>query len=80
MTHLVKTTSKGQVTLPIKWRNRFKTNRYYIKEKGDSLVISPIDLDELDEENWETIFDARRDNNGKGVSVDVFMKALKKTL
>lgn len=80
MTHLVKTTSKGQITLPVKWRRNFSTNRYLIKEKDGLLEISPVDLDHLGEEKWETIFDAKRDNKGKGVPIDDFITALKKSL
>lgn len=39
------------------------------------LIITPINLSELQE---EVIFDAEKDNNGKGISVDEMIKTLKK--
>ncbi len=81
MATIVKATSKGQVTLPAKWRRGFDTNQFLIKELGDKLIISPIDMDQIDkEEEWTTIFSADRDNKGKGVPIDDFINALKKTL
>jgi hypothetical protein len=40
----------------------------------DKLVITPLSLDTEE----EILFDADRDNGGKGVSPDEFIKALKK--
>ncbi|MFC1788093.1 AbrB/MazE/SpoVT family DNA-binding domain-containing protein [Patescibacteria group bacterium] len=81
MTNIVKATSKGQVTLPAKWRKNFDTDRFLIKTKGDSLIITPLNIDELEEDGeWTTIFDADRDNDGKGVPIDEFIKAIKNTL
>lgn len=80
MTHLVKATDKGQVTLPAPWRKRFDTNRYVLKENGDSLVITPLAVEALEDGTWETVFDAKRDNGGKGVPIDALIKTLKKTL
>lgn len=80
MTTIVKTTSKGQVTLPVAWRRRFRTSRYALKEQGDTLVISPLDIELLEKENWKTVFDARRDNDGNGIPIDKLIKVLKKTL
>ncbi len=77
MNHLVTATTKGQITLPVKWRKNFATNRYLLKENGKSLTISPVDLDDLEDEgNWETIFNADRDNDGQGVPIEEFIKAL----
>lgn len=78
MTTIVKATSKGQVTLPSKWRKNFATDRYLVKEKDNTLIISPFEIESA--EQWETIFDAKRDNKGKGVGIDEFMRVLKKTL
>ena len=78
MTTIVKATSKGQVTLPSKWRKNFETDRYLIKEKDNTLIITPFQIEE--HEQWETIFDAKRDNKGKGVAMNDFLRALRKTL
>ncbi len=80
MTNIVKATSKGQVTLPSKWRKRFDTNRFLIKEKDNSLIITPLEVDDLEDGHWETVFDANRDNGGKAVPIDEFIRILKKTL
>lgn len=81
MNIIVKATSKGQITLPAKWRKNFSTDRFLLKEKKGVLEVSPLDASALEEEEgWETIFDADRDNGGKGVGVDQLIKALKKTL
>ena len=76
---IVKATSKGQITLPSKWRKGFETDRYFLKEQDGSLLITPFEVDALEEQGWETIFDATRDNNGRGVPISKFIKALKKS-
>lgn len=80
MYNVIKVTSKGQVTLPVKWRKNFSTDRFLMKEKGNTLVISPVDVGDLDEEEWETIFDATEHNQGKGVSIDEMIQALTNSL
>ena len=77
---IVKATSKGQITLPSKWRKGFETDRYLLKEQDGSLVITPFEVDALEEQGWETIFDATRDNDGKGVPISKFIKALKESI
>lgn len=73
---LQKITSKGQITLPIAWRNMTKTNTILVIQKGDSLHISPARLEKEDAEY--TVFDAIRDNNGKGIKATDLVKILKK--
>ncbi|MFC1810407.1 AbrB/MazE/SpoVT family DNA-binding domain-containing protein [Patescibacteria group bacterium] len=73
---IVKTTSKGQITLPKEWRTQFETENYVIEMHDKKLVISPIVIKPSQAE--EVIFDADRDNNGKGVSIDEMIKLLKK--
>lgn len=80
MANIVKATSKGQVTLPAKWRKNFDTDRFLVKEKGNALIITPLNIDKLEDENWETVFDAKRDHAGKGIPIDEFIRVLKKTL
>lgn len=80
MINIVKTTSKGQVTLPMSWRKKFHTNRYTMKEVNDTLIISPLEVESLEEENWTTVFDAKRDNEGKGIPIDQLIDTLKRTL
>ena len=80
MRTIVKATSKGQITLPSKWRRGFDTDRYLLKEQDGSLVVTPLEVDSIEEQGWDTVFDAARDNGGKGVLLDDFIKSLKKTL
>ena len=77
---IVRATSKGQITLPAKWRNRTDSDQYLLKEDDGSLVITPIEVDRLEDEGWDTIFDATRDNEGKGILLGDFIKSLKQTL
>ncbi|MBU2524050.1 AbrB/MazE/SpoVT family DNA-binding domain-containing protein [Patescibacteria group bacterium] len=72
---ITKTTSKGQITLPKKWRDQFKTDTYRVEMKDSNLLITPIFVAKT--ANETVIFDADRDNNGKGVSVDKMIKLLK---
>jgi bifunctional DNA-binding transcriptional regulator/antitoxin component of YhaV-PrlF toxin-antitoxin module len=71
-----KITSKGQITLPVAWRNMVKTNTILVTQKGDTLHISPARLEKEDPEY--TVFDAIRDNNGKGIKATELVKMLKK--
>lgn len=75
---LQKITSKGQMTLPVAWRNRVKTNTILVSEEGDTLRISPAHFGDTTEEY--TVFDALRDNNGKGIPATHMIKILKKLI
>lgn len=80
MKTILKSTSKGQVTLPAKWRRNFNTNNFIAQEKDDILEIRPIIIDrELDKEEY-TVFDAIRDNKGKGIKAKDLAKIIKETL
>lgn len=71
---IVKSTERGQITLPKQWRAHFLTDNFLIEMHDDRLVITPFALDDSE----EVLFDADRDNKGKGVSPDAMIKALKK--
>ncbi len=73
---ILKSTERGQITLPHKWREHFATNSYLVEMYDDKLIIVPFNLNEAVEE--EVLFDADRDNNGNGVSPDEMIKAIKK--
>jgi len=81
MYKIIKTTSKGQITLPIKWREKFKTDQFILNHEDDLLTIQPIKLETVikknDKSKWETIFDFKKDNNGKGIETGDFLKILK---
>lgn len=73
-----KITSKGQITLPIAWRRRMGANTIVVRAKGETLEISPLRTQDEQDENWVTIFDAVRDNNGKGISAKDISRLLRK--
>ena len=71
---VLKVFGTGQVTLPKRWRDRF--NLCFLKATldGNKIVMTPI----VDEEG--VMFDAERDNDGKGVDIKTFAKALRASL
>jgi bifunctional DNA-binding transcriptional regulator/antitoxin component of YhaV-PrlF toxin-antitoxin module len=70
---IIKSTSRGQITLPIDWRNQFKTDSFIMEIGEDKIVVKPFIIN-----NDETIFDSERDNKSKGIPVDDMIKMLKK--
>ncbi len=80
MNTIVKSTTKGQITIPAKWRKRFKTDRFLVNIKDTHLEIKPINLDDIDKARDYTVFDAIADNKGKGIKAKDLVKVLKKTL
>jgi AbrB family looped-hinge helix DNA binding protein len=72
---IVKATSKGQITIPKKWRDQFQTDNFLLKVEDSQIIISPVDVRTLERE--DVIFDADRDNDGKGVSIDEMIRLLK---
>lgn len=74
-------TSKGQITLPISWRrNMGNVNTIIVRTKGDTLEISPLRTEDGRDEEWVTLFDAIRDNKGKGIPAQELIAALEKSL
>jgi len=81
MTTILKTTSKGQVTIPASWRKKFNTNQFTAVMKEDRLEIKPLFLEKEKEEVKEfTVFDAIRDNKGRGMKAKDLVNILKKTV
>ncbi|MFH1979097.1 MAG: AbrB/MazE/SpoVT family DNA-binding domain-containing protein [Patescibacteria group bacterium] len=66
-----KMTERGQITLPISWRKKVKTDTIHLRTDGDSIEISPVYKE-------YTVFDAIRDNKGKGLKASDLVKTLKK--
>jgi bifunctional DNA-binding transcriptional regulator/antitoxin component of YhaV-PrlF toxin-antitoxin module len=77
MTTILKTTTKGQITIPAKWRKQFNTNQYKATIIENKMVIEPLIFDDNSE---ITVFDAIRDNKSKGIRAKDLSKLLKKTL
>lgn len=73
---IVKSTSKGQITIPKIWRDQFSTENFLLEIDNKYILIKPIRIEDIEEE--EILFDAERDNKGKGVSPDEMIKMLKK--
>ena len=71
-------TSKGQITLPIAWRRKMGTSTIVVRAKGDMLEISPLRTLDDEDEQWVTIFDAVRDNKGKGIPAKEISRILRK--
>jgi bifunctional DNA-binding transcriptional regulator/antitoxin component of YhaV-PrlF toxin-antitoxin module len=69
-----KATSRGQITLPARWRERFNTNNYIVEAEESFLRIIPFDIE--DAAGYEVIFDADRDNGGKGILGRDIIKAI----
>lgn len=78
MTTIAKATTRGQITLPITWRKRFNTDTFLVEEKGAMLQIKPVNKTKLKKVTYTTIFDAKRDNNGKGIPAEEFVRVLEK--
>lgn len=77
---VVKSTSKGQITLPMQWRAQFNTENYLLKMDEKQIVIKPAYIEKFEVgELEEVVFDVQEDNGGKGISVDEMIKLLKKT-
>lgn len=72
---IVTPTSKGQITLPKEWRNQFKTGNYILETSDREITIKPV---YIETDNEEVLFDADRDNKGKGITPDEMIKMLKK--
>ncbi len=80
MNTILKATSKGQITIPVAWRKRFDTDRFLVEIKDSHLEIKPLDLDKISSIDEYTVFDAIRDNKGKGIKAKDLLKTIKKTL
>jgi len=72
-------TSKGQITLPISWRRKMgNASTIVVRTKGDTLEISPLYTEDERDEEWVSLFDAVRDNKGKGIPAKEFAKMLRR--
>ena len=80
MITILKTTSKGQITIPATWRKKFDTNQFVAEIKEDKLEIRPLILEKEQEVKEFTVFDAIRDNKGKGIKAKDLVNILKKTV
>lgn len=72
-------TSKGQITLPVSWRRKMgNVQTVIVRTENDVLSIAPLRTEDEREEAWVSLFDAVRDNRGKGIPIKDMIRALKK--
>lgn len=75
---IVYMTEKGQITLPMAWRRKVGTSVVRISVgAGDKLEIVPVESKQNDETGWITVFNKDRDNNGRGVTANRFLRELR---
>jgi len=79
MTTILKTTSKGQITIPMEWRKKFDTNQFIATFDGNRLEIQPLIIKSVNKIEEITVFDAIRDNKGNGLKAKDLVRILKKT-
>jgi bifunctional DNA-binding transcriptional regulator/antitoxin component of YhaV-PrlF toxin-antitoxin module len=71
-------TSKGQITLPIAWRRRVGASTIVVRVNDDALEITPLLTEDARDEAWVSVFDAVRDNGGKGIPAKDFAKIIRR--
>ncbi len=76
MTTILKSTSKGQITIPAKWRKQFDTDQYIATVKDSKMEIRPLMIEDAPRQEY-TVFDAIRDNKGKGIRAEDLVRILK---
>src|SRR3989338_9180629 len=81
MTTILKSTTKGQITLPSSWRKQFNTDRFIATCDNNTIKIQPLEIEDFikkDVQKERVVFNSARDNKGKGVAAKVLIKILKK--
>lgn len=73
-----KVTSRGQITLPIRLREKWNTEYITVVEKDGGFFVTPAKIESLDNNNEYSVFDAIRDNQGKGIKAKDFVSILKR--
>lgn len=77
-TTLQKVTSRGQITLPIRVREKWNTQYISVRETDGGIFIFPEKVDTRNTEQEYTVFDAIRDNKGKGLKARDLVTLLNK--
>lgn len=70
-------TSKGQITLPIAWRRKVGASQIMLETKGDRIEIAPARLSAKESGEY-TVFDALRDNKGRGLKAKDLVQMLRR--
>lgn len=73
-------TSKGQITLPVVWRRKTEALQVVLRARGDILEIAPAEVPARGPQAQKeyTVFDALRDNKGRGLKAADLLTLLKK--
>ena len=74
---VVKSISKGQITLPKRWRGQCDTDTFVLDLQGRRLIVTALDLregEEFEEAGEEVLWSAERDNDGKGIPVEEMIR------
>lgn len=72
-------TSKGQITLPVSWRRKMgNLNSVVVRIEEGELRIAPLRTEDERDAEWVTLFDAVRDNGGKGIPAKKFADAIRR--
>lgn len=79
-TRIQNITSKGQITLPVAWRRKTAARQIIVRVKGNTLAIAPAEfpIRAKRQEKEYTVFDALRDNKGKGLKASDLLTLLKR--
>ncbi len=75
-TKVTRSTVRGQITLPKRWRTQAGTDLFLMEMTDSSILIKPMKVNTVKKE--QILFDADRDNDGKGVSPDEMIAVLKR--
>ena len=51
----------GQVTIPKKYRENVKAKEFMVTFKNGSIIMTPFEIFDENEEGWEVLFNANRD-------------------
>jgi bifunctional DNA-binding transcriptional regulator/antitoxin component of YhaV-PrlF toxin-antitoxin module len=72
---MMKVFGTGQVTIPKDWRNKFGTDVFAATLEENHIVLVPISKPKT-KAKWVNIFNAAKDNKGKGIPLDEFIKMM----
>jgi bifunctional DNA-binding transcriptional regulator/antitoxin component of YhaV-PrlF toxin-antitoxin module len=63
MNRLLQATSRGQVTLPKGWRDKFNTTYYTVEIKSNELVLKPFSMNKTLKDEVEDSWQGYKDGN-----------------
>lgn len=73
MSKILKSTTRGQITIPIEWRKEFNTDKFLAKKIGGKIVIEPLLVENTRKDSKEkSLASIIRDENKNGKYESVF--------